>query len=359
MLVEPSGFKVCKVKLIMATLGPRESSALISKSSKHVFINEQAIQNLSNNLLGRMRADQEYIHFKGWKSHALNPSIADDAAIDWIFLVDTLNYSFWSVDSSRKYIIKYNNTKYTGYWSLCAAVNRALDENIPITSAEYCRDFTIEQARHVFRSDSTTEIPLLDERVRMMKEVGKILVEKFDGKFSNCIKKAENNGQKLMKLVVDNFPCFRDEGEYKGQKVSFYKRAQILVADLWACFEGQGAGRFGDINSITMFADYRIPQALAYFGVLSYSEELMKLLKEEHMFQNGDEMEMEIRGGSIWAVEKLAKCINELLAEEESKNMRNIQINAVNLDHFLWDYRSLHNAETEHIPYHKVRCIYY
>ena len=39
--------------------------------------------------------------------------------------------------------------------------------------------------------------------------------------------------------------------------VSFYKRAQILVADIWACFEGKDLGAFDDIDSITMFADYR------------------------------------------------------------------------------------------------------
>ena len=39
--------------------------------------------------------------------------------------------------------------------------------------------------------------------------------------------------------------------------VAFYKRAQILIADIWACFEGQGLGYFYDINYLTMFADYR------------------------------------------------------------------------------------------------------
>lgn len=39
--------------------------------------------------------------------------------------------------------------------------------------------------------------------------------------------------------------------------VAFYKRAQILIADIWACFEGQGLGNFSDIDTITMFADYR------------------------------------------------------------------------------------------------------
>ena len=39
--------------------------------------------------------------------------------------------------------------------------------------------------------------------------------------------------------------------------VKFYKRAQILIADLWACFEGKGYGQFHDIDTLTMFADYR------------------------------------------------------------------------------------------------------
>ena len=39
--------------------------------------------------------------------------------------------------------------------------------------------------------------------------------------------------------------------------VAIYKRVQILVADIWACFEGKGYGAFSDIESITMFADYR------------------------------------------------------------------------------------------------------
>jgi hypothetical protein len=43
-----------------------------------------------------------------------------------------------------------------------------------------------------------------------------------------------------------------------NESVKFYKRAQILVADLWACFEGKSYGEFHDLNEyVTMFADYR------------------------------------------------------------------------------------------------------
>jgi len=39
--------------------------------------------------------------------------------------------------------------------------------------------------------------------------------------------------------------------------VAMYKRAQILIGDIWACFRGQDLGQFNDIDTITMFADYR------------------------------------------------------------------------------------------------------
>lgn len=60
--------------------------------------------------------------------------------------------------------------------------------------------------------------------------------------------------------------------------VAIYKRAQILVADIWACCGGRGIGTFKDIDMLTAFADYRIPQALVWFGVLQYSDHLTQLL---------------------------------------------------------------------------------
>lgn len=54
-------------------------------------------------------------------------------------------------------------------------------------------------------------MPLIEERLRVLKEAGNVLLEKFDGSFLNCIKKSENNAQKLLMLVVENFPSYRDE----------------------------------------------------------------------------------------------------------------------------------------------------
>ena len=87
----------------------------------------------------------------------------------------------------------------------------------------------------------------------------------------------------------------------QNYSVTFYKRAQILIADIWGCFEGMGHGYFADIDSITMFADYRVPQVLKFYNVIEYAEDLKSFLKRNAMLSSGARFEVEIRAASIVA----------------------------------------------------------
>ena len=74
------------------------------------------------------------------------------------------------------------------------------------------------------------------------------------------------------------------------------KRAQIFVADVWACFEGEGYGEFRDIDKITMFADYRIPQILNNLGCLRFSPPLEATIRDKKDIPSGSNWEMQLRG---------------------------------------------------------------
>lgn len=81
-----------------------------------------------------------------------------------------------------------------------------------------------------------------------------IRCQDFDGSFTNCIYNANYSAAALVNLLAESFGCFRDETTFQGRRVRLYKRAQILIADLWACFNGESYGEFQDIDKITMFA---------------------------------------------------------------------------------------------------------
>ncbi|XP_068101243.1 queuosine 5'-phosphate N-glycosylase/hydrolase-like isoform X2 [Hyperolius riggenbachi] len=260
-------------------LEPRESGKFIAENSKDVFVELKGVHSLAETLLQKI--GRKEITLKGWKIlHELNPRGSGEDSVNWVFFADTLNFSFWAENQDKKYLVEYKGKTYSGYWSFCAAINRALDEGIPITTPSYYSKMTLEQLQHVFRSDTDVPMTMIETRLEILHQTGNTLMEKFGGSFLNCVKKSQKSAVKLMQLVVENFPSYRDEGVFQGQKVSIYKRAQILVGDVWGVLEGKGDGCFTDIDKITMFADYRVPQALVHFGVLRYSEELLKKLKE-------------------------------------------------------------------------------
>jgi hypothetical protein len=66
---------------------------------------------------------------KTWSSHELHPKAKDESTVAFIFTMDLLNFSFWSEkDDEERFAIDYQGKKWTGYWSLVAALKRALDE---------------------------------------------------------------------------------------------------------------------------------------------------------------------------------------------------------------------------------------
>ncbi|KAJ2785033.1 hypothetical protein H4R18_000741 [Coemansia javaensis] len=338
------------------------SARFINEHSSDVRVPEAGVQRAAREILERMQSTG--YSAAEWKRHALTPSVADEAALEWIFVVDALNFSFWPTraDRAQQYMVTLDGTPYRGYWSLCAAVNRALREGVAITDARHYAHMTAEALAHVFRTDdpqAQEPIPMLAERVQVLREAGRVLEARYGGRFANMVAQCGGSAQRLVETVVRELPSFRDEHAFGGRTVCLYKRAQILVADVWACFEGRGAGRFADIGSVTMFADYRVPQALCHFGALEYSPQLRARLEKSEaavrrgdaplLLASGDPREVEIRGNSIWAVERIRRLIAAAGAD----------VNAVMIDFFLWDYAKEHADAMREIPIHHTRSVYY
>ena len=155
-----------------------------------------------------------------------------------------------------------------------------------------------------------------------------------------------------MNILVDHFPCFDDRHPFEDTVVRLHKRAQILVADLWACFEGESYGYFHDINQITMFADYRIPQMLNTLGCLQYSPPLNNHISRLRPIANGHSWELQLRGCSIWCV--------ELIRREILNHHPETQINAILIDYLLYDtIKEMEAKGEEPVPHHRTRSIWY
>lgn len=195
-------------------------------------------------------------------------------------------------------------------------------------------------------ADPRVPIPLLFSRTRAIREVGTGLKRFFDGHAANMVRAAGRDAGRLVELITSTFPAFRDTTVYRGRQIFLYKRAQILVGDLWGAFEGKGLGAFDNIGQLTCFADYRVPQLLRALGILVYSPELAATIDARKEILPS-EVEIELRAATIQAVEKM---IDVLRA-------KSIPLLPLQLDWLLWERGE---ASLDQLaPHHRVTTIFY
>ena len=161
------------------------------------------------------------------------------------------------------------------------------------------------------------------------------------------IEEADGSAVELVRSVTTRFPSFNDVATYQDQEVRFYKRAQILISDLAGAFNGRDLGAFHDLNLLTAFADYKIPQVLRSFNALVYSPELDAAIAERRLIPTGSAWEIEIRAGTIWACEFLRRIL-----ADQGRLFR-----ATEIDWILW--LAGQSLPPEMPTYHRTLTVFY
>lgn len=260
----------------------------------------------------------------------------------WVLVLDALNFSFWG---EPRWEVLDRGEWVNGYWALAVALKRAVEEGVPILDARYLAEMSRADLADVLRGRG--EVPMLQERLANLHEVGRVLLAKYEGQFANAVTLAHHSAVALVRLLVRDFPSFDDVATYRGREVRFYKRAQICVADLAGALDGRGYGEFHDLDRLTAFADYKVPQVLRRLGILAYAPALAEKVDARVPLPPGGEEEVEIRAATIWAVEELRRALAD----------RGTLATAVQTDWYLWDLGQQRAADER--PYHLTRTIYY
>lgn len=104
------------------------------------------------------------------------PNLTPTELLEWVFLLDTLNFCFWS-DESILFTVSYAGTRWTGYRSLCAALVKAVEDGIPIYKPSYYGKVSQEKLELVFRSETHVELPLIGHRRANLWEAAQVLEE--------------------------------------------------------------------------------------------------------------------------------------------------------------------------------------
>ncbi|MCX6020451.1 MAG: hypothetical protein NTZ05_01745, partial [Chloroflexi bacterium] len=173
-----------------------------------------------------------------------------ERTVNWLLLLDALNFSFWG-DPGDRWEIDFNGRTVSGYGALAGALTRAAREGVPVWDADFLADLDEAQLKHILRGRGV--VPLFAERLEVARQTGRVLRDRFGGWFTEALTEAGGSAVALVRLLDREFPSFRDVAAYDGGRVPFYKRAQILCGDLHGAFAGEGWGRFRDLADLTIF----------------------------------------------------------------------------------------------------------
>jgi hypothetical protein len=296
-----------------------ESIKPIISNSKHVKTNIPKIKELAKKLSDFDFPEQRYEFY---------PNVDRNGIIQFALVLNSINFQFQDLKSHLKFEINYNNQNYSGFFGLAYSLRRAIENKIPVLDAKYLSNLSEQEALKFLKANII--IPMFKDRVKILNDVGRTLVQKYGGQFSNFLKtsnKAFDNGNGLVERLVIDFPAFDDIRTYKPTNtiVKFYKKAQLMLAMLH-CSPESGF-RLDDIGELTVFADYNLPRALRDFGILEYSKELANNIDNFVMIIGGTDEEIEIRAHTIYASDLLCKEVNKLRKNKITPN---------HIDEFLW-----------------------
>lgn len=315
----------------------------ILETTKFVVDNSESVK-INRGRLGDFAGAFEHGAVRHWLSAApFNfAHFSAEDKLHFLFVFNSLSFCYWG---EPKWTVDFEGRSYDGAWGMIMALGRAIQEGFNILDLNYCADLSAGDFSRILRAN--TIIPLFEERLRIINEIGRIAIEKYDGRIANLIRESDHDSQKLLDLIVANFPGFKDESVYNGKTIFFNKRAQLLVSDIYQIFNGQGFGSLKDIDLITACADYKLPQILRKFGIFEYSERLAGKIDERQELEHGSAEEIEIRANTIWAIEY----IKQIVARRNPKIMSS-EIN----DH-LW--LATQEKFPDDKPYHRTRTTAY
>ncbi len=274
--------------------------------------------------------------------------LGDERTANVVLLLDALNFCFWGEPGHSRWQVEWRGRTLDGFAALMAALVRALDEGRPVWDARYLAALDDAELGAILRpAPGSATIPLFAARLAHAREVGRVLLERYDGTFAQVAEAADGSAVELTHTLARDFRSFDDVVAWHGYTIRFYKRAQICVADLRATVTDAPWARFRDMERLTAFADYKLPQVLRWQGALVYAPELAARVDGYAPVAAGSDAEIEIRAATIWAVELLRRALME----------RGVARTASEIDQRLW-MESQHASPDMH-PYHRTRTIYY
>ncbi|MFA5828326.1 MAG: queuosine salvage family protein [Candidatus Shapirobacteria bacterium] len=307
-----------------------KTTKYVADNSKLVKISTRAIEKLVNSVQ-ESELDSFDLGYFGY-------NWPFDLQMELVFIFNAVNFCYWSGKGEQKWTVEIGGKKLDGAIALFKCLEEEANRNDSFFRPETLANLNENDLKRILRGNA--EIPLFDERLECLRELGQVTKDRY-GDYLKIIENSEHDAMKLVETITINFPRFNDVSEYSGKSIGFYKRAQLNVNMINSILVSVGQAPMLNIDKLTAFADYKVPQILRGMGIVKYSNTLSKKIDDYELIPVNSREEVEIRANTVWAV--------ELIREELSKTF---PVTSPEVDTVLWTRSQ--KKEPGEKPYHRT-----
>lgn len=308
-----------------------ETSKFVVDNAKHVKINYDKANQLIDELL-----KFDNVHYLTKVPYDIYDMSTKDI-VNFLLIYDSIDFSFWG---NPKWTIDANGKSLDGGIALLHCMFNLFNGHDSIKVYQQLENMTLEEFKQILKGN--VEIPLLEERYKIVTNIAKIVNDKMNGSFYDYIREM-NTDQQIFETILSNFSIFEDTRSYNGQTIYFYKLAQLLTSDILHVIEIKEQAKVNYSNLIGC-ADYKIPQVMQGFGILEYDTDLASLLESKIEIEENSEYEVEIRASMIIVINYIWEQIDK-------------SIDRIDINDFVWSKGQ--DKQKQYKPYHLTRTISY
>lgn len=210
----------------------------------------------------------------------------------FVICLDAINFGSGWWPTIRK------RPEHSGYFTIAAGMTERFRDRGPWSAGELTELSAADVARIVGQDP---DHPLMGDYAASLRDVGGRVGAGYGGRFAAVVAAAGGSAPALAG-VLSEWNAFADASTYDGRAVPFFKRAQLVPADL----NRTGAVALADEDRLTAFADNLVPHVLRVDGVLRLDPDLERAIEAGVLLEHGSPEEVELRACAVHTVELLA-----------------------------------------------------
>jgi len=197
-------------------------------------------------------------------------------------------------------------TEFEGVWLDDAPGLFACFARHPSVRMEEFMRFDSAQAQRFFAGRGTLQ--MVDQRVAILRGVAMAFTEHWGGGALGIIQAAEWDGPRIVELLVDTVPGYRDEADTLAGRLLFNKLAHLCVAMI----NSRSERPISRLETFPVYPDYMLPRVLRHHGILRYESELSDAVDGRRLIPAGSHWELAIRWSTVYAADQLRSDLNRL-----------------------------------------------